>query len=712
MKPAKLAVLVVFIAVVASVFIFDLHHHLDFAAIKAGRHAFEGYVGESPLLSSALYFVVYVAVTALSLPGAAVLTLLGGFVFGLAWGVLLVSFASSLGALLAFWVARFLLRDFIRKRYSGLIARIDGGIVREGAFYLFALRLVPLFPFFAINLCMGLTALRSWTFYWVSQLGMLAGTIFYVNAGAQLEKIETPGDVLTAPLLLSFVLLGIFPLIARYLLRAIQARRVYRGFKRPKKFDRNLIVIGAGSGGLVSSYLAAAMKSKVTLIERHRMGGDCLNTGCVPSKALIRSARFVHEVKNAEKYGCKKASVDFDFAAIMERVQGIIRKIEPHDSVERYESLGVECIAGEAELVSPWEVRVGGRSLTARALIIATGGRPVVPKIRGIEKTGFYNSDTIWELREQPQHLAVIGGGPIGCELAQCMARLGSRVTQFQLHSRLLPREDPEASEMVMESLAADGVEILTDVEIRSCSGGPGDIEIEYSRDGNTQKLGCDALLVAVGRRPNSAAMGLEKLGIRLRDDGTIETDDCLRTSLPNIYAVGDVTGPWQFTHMAAHQAGYAAINALLQGWWSLKADYSLVPWATFTDPEVAHVGLNESEARSRGVEYEVARYSYDELDRALAESEERGFVKVLTEPGRDRILGVTLVGAHASDIIVEFISAMKLKAGLNRILGTIHIYPTFAEANKFVAGNWRRAHTPTRALEWLERFHRWRLSW
>ncbi len=711
MKLARLIVFVVFVAAVVSVFIFDLHHHLHFAAIKASRYAIDARVEESPVLASALYFVLYVTVTALSLPGAAVLTLIGGFVFGLVWGVLLVSFASSLGALLAFWVARFLLRDFVKKRYPGLTARIDGGIAREGPFYLFALRLVPLFPFFAINLCMGLTALRSWTFYWVSQVGMLAGTVFYVNAGAQLDAIEQPGDVLTAPLLLSFALLGIFPLLARFLLNAIKARRVYRGFRRPQKFDRNLIVVGAGSGGLVSSYLAAAMKSKVTLIERHRMGGDCLNTGCVPSKALIRSARFVHEVKNAEKYGCSKASVDFDFAAVMERVQGIIRRIEPHDSVERYEGLGVECIAGEAELVSPWEVRVGDRSLRARSIVVATGGRPAVPTIDGIDKIGFYTSDTIWELRRQPQHLAVIGGGPIGCELAQCMARLGSRVTQFQSHSRLLPREDDEASELVTASLSADGVEVLTGADIRACRGGPGDIKIEYSCDGRDKKLACDAVLVAVGRRANSAGIGLEKLGVRLRDDGTIETDGCLRTSVPNIYAVGDVTGPWQFTHMAAHQAGYAAINGLLQGWWSLKADYSLVPWATFTDPEVAHVGLNEQEARRQGVEYEVTRYDYGELDRALAESEERGFVKVLTEPGRDRILGVTLVGAHASDMIVEFISAMKLKAGLNRILGTIHIYPTFAEANKFAAGNWRRAHTPARALKWLERFHRWRLS-
>ena len=711
MKPAKLIVFIVFIAAVASVFIFDLHRHLDFAAIKAGRHAFDAYVEESPVFASAVYFALYVAVTALSLPGAAVLTLIGGFVFGLVWGVALVSFASSLGALLAFWVARFLLRDFVKKKYPNLIAKIDRGIVREGAFYLFALRLVPLFPFFAINLGMGLTALRSWTFYWVSQIGMFAGTVCYVNAGAQLENIETPSDILTAPILLSFALLGLFPLIARLLLKAMKARKVYRSFKRPKKFDRNLIVIGAGSGGLVSSYLAAAMKSKVTLIERHRMGGDCLNTGCVPSKALIRSARFVHEVQNAEKYGCKKASVEFDFAAIMERVQGIIGKIEPHDSMERYEGLGVECIAGEAELVSPWEVRVGDRSLTARSIVIATGGRPAVPKVDGIEDTGFYNSDTIWELRQQPQHLAVIGGGPIGCELAQCMARLGSRVTQFQSHDRLLPREDPEASKMVTESMTADGVEVLTGVEVRACRGEPGNIEIEYSRDGKAEKLACDAILVAVGRRANSAAIGLEKLGIRLRDNGTIEADEYLRTSMPHIYAVGDVTGPWQFTHMAAHQAGYAAINALLQGWWSLRADYSLVPWATFTDPEVAHVGLNELAARDQGVEYEVTHYGYDELDRALAESEETGFVKVLTEPGKDRILGVTLVGAHASDIIVEFISAMKLKAGLNSILGTIHIYPTFAEANKFAAGNWRKAHTPAKALEWLGRFHRWRLS-
>jgi pyruvate/2-oxoglutarate dehydrogenase complex dihydrolipoamide dehydrogenase (E3) component/uncharacterized membrane protein YdjX (TVP38/TMEM64 family) len=700
--------LVVLLAIAAAVGLFFAaggHRYLSFENLNAQQAALREWRAAHPAGAAIAFFAAYVAVTGLSIPGAVLLTLLAGALFGLLWGAILVSFAASIGATLAFLASRFVLRDWVQARYGAQLQAVNRGVEKEGGFYLFSLRLIPAVPFFVINLAMGLTPMRVRTFYWVSQLGMLAGTLVYVYAGTQLGRIDSLQDVLSWQLGAAFLLLGFFPLIAKKILDAYKARRVYARWKRPARFERNLVVIGAGSAGLVSAYIAATVRAKVTLIEKHRMGGDCLNTGCVPSKALLRSAKLLSQIRRAHEYGIRRASAEFDFADIMERVQRVVRTVEPHDSVERYASLGVECIRGEARITSPWTVEVDGRVLTTRAIVIAAGARPIVPPIPGIEKVRVFTSDTVWSLRELPPRLVVLGGGPIGSELAQAFARFGSKVTQVEMLPRLLAREDPEVSEMVRGRFVDEGIEVLTGHRAARFEGAQ---VLVCEHAGREKRVELDALLCAVGRVPSTAGYGLEALGVPVTTARTVETNEYLQTLYPNIYACGDVAGPYQFTHTASHQAWFAAVNALFGGFRRFRADYSVIPWATFTDPEVARVGLNETEAKAQNIPYEVTVYGLDDLDRAIADEAACGMVKVLTVPGRDRILGATIVGEHAGDLIVEFISAMKHRIGLNKILGTIHIYPTLAEANKYAAGAWKKAHAPQGVLRHLERYHAW----
>ncbi|WP_275099767.1 FAD-dependent oxidoreductase [Sedimenticola hydrogenitrophicus] len=709
MNRKRIVTLIVLALAISLFFIFDLGQYLSLDYLKSQQAALQDYRQAHPLQTAAVMFVIYVLVTALSLPGATVMTLGVGAIFGLFWGTVLVSFASTLGATLAFLISRFLLRDLVQNRFGDKLKAINAGIEKDGAFYLFGLRLVPLFPFFVINLAMGLTTLKTLTFAWVSQLGMLLGTLVYVNAGTQLGQLESLSGILSPGLISSFVLLGLFPLIAHKTLDALKARKALKAYPKPARFDRNLVVIGAGSGGLVSAYIAAAVKAKVTLIEKHKMGGDCLNTGCVPSKALIRSARFLAQTRRAAEFGFKSASAEFDFSQIMERVRRVIETVEPHDSVERYSGLGVEVIEGEAMIRSPYEVEVNGQTLTTRNIIVATGARPFVPPIPGLERIDYLTSDNLWELRELPGRLLVLGGGPIGCELAQCFARFGSRVTIVEMAPRLLIREDEDVAARVTAQFQAEGIDVLAGHTAKSFEivDGQGVLTAEYR--GEAVPVPFDRVLVAVGRLANTGGFGLEELGVRISERRTVEANEFLQTNFPNIYVCGDVTGPYQFTHVAAHQAWYAAVNALFGLFRKFKVDYSVIPFATFTDPEVARVGLNELEAKEQGVAYEVTTYGLDDLDRAIADGEAHGFVKVLTVPGKDQILGATIAGEHAGDLIAEFVTAMRYRLGLNKILGTIHIYPTWTEANKYAAGNWKRAHAPERVLRWVERFHAWR---
>ncbi len=712
-------VLLLLLALAIGAFVaLDLGRYLSFEQLKASQASFDQLYAQQPLTVAAVYFGVYVLATALSIPGAVIITLGGGAVFGLWQGLLLVSFASTLGATLAFLASRFVLREWVEARFGQRLADINAGVDKEGAFYLFTLRLIPVVPFFLINLLMGLTRMKTWTYYWVSQLGMLAGTAVYVNAGTQLAQLDSVRGILSPALLGSFVLLGIFPLLARRVVAAVQKRKVYARWAsvRPKTFDRNLIVIGGGAAGLVSAYIAAAVKAKVTLIEAHKMGGDCLNYGCVPSKALIKSAKLAHQMRHGAKYGLSDTAPSFSFKAVMQRVHDVITALEPHDSVERYTDLGVEVLQGYGKLVNPWTVEVTLNNgqvqrLTARSIVIAAGARPIVPSLPGLDDVGYVTSDTLWDefakLDDIPKRIVVLGGGPIGCELSQSFARLGAQVTQVEMGDRIMVREDEEVSALARDALQADGVRVLTGHKALRCERRGEDKILVASTQGQEVEIVFDALVCAVGRVARLQGYGLEDIGVPTHR--TVDTNEYLQTIYPNIYAAGDVAGPYQFTHTAAHQAWYAAVNALFGDFKSFKVDYRVIPWATFIDPEVARVGLNEQEAQAQGIAYEVTKYGIDDLDRAIADSEAHGFVKVLTVPGKDRILGVTIVGSHAGDLLAEYVLAMKHGLGLNKILGTIHTYPTMAEANKYAAGEWKRAHAPQQLLAWVKKFHDWR---
>ena len=648
---ARLVIAALLIAGIAAFFLLDLGQYLTLAELREHRDALLAWTQDHFLLAVAVYFAVYVVMAALSVPGAAVITLAGGALFGLLAGTIVVSFASTIGA----------------------------------------------------------TGVFPWTFYWVSQLGMLPGTIVFVNAGTQLAEVDRVGDIFSPGLIGAFVLLGVMPLLLRWILNWLQRRRVYRGHARPKSFDYNLLVIGGGSAGLVSAYIGATIKAKVALVEQSKLGGDCLNTGCVPSKALLRTARLIAEARESRKYGIRNMDVDMDFGEVMDRVREVIRKIEPHDSRERYEGMGVEVFEDHAELVSPWEVRVGERTLTARAIVLATGAEPLVPHIEGLDGIDYLTSENLWDLETLPERLVVLGGGPIGCELSQAFARLGSTVTVVEMADRLLPREDAEAGEALKTRFEEEGLRVATAhkaVRVESDAGGQ---RLVCEHDGERTGFAFTHLLVALGRKARVTGYGLETLGIELTDRGTVRCDERQRTRFPNITVCGDAAGPYQFTHVASHQAWTAAVNGLLYPFWSFRTDYRVIPWVTFTDPEVAHVGLSEDQAREQDIDYELTVYGLDDLDRAITDSADYGSVRVLTEPGRDRILGATIIGAHAGEMLQEFTLAMKHGLGLNRLLGTIHPYPTYGEGNRFSAGEWKRTHAPQSVLDISGRFFAWR---
>lgn len=713
MRGSRLLLVLVMGCLIGAFFAFDLGHYLSLPQLQARQAELAALVDRHFVSAALLFVAVYVVSTALSLPGASLLTLAGSAVFGVAWGLLLVSFASSIGATLAFLSARFLLRDWVERRFGDKLASLQAGMKKEGALYLLSLRLIPIFPFFLVNLLMGLTPIRVSTYYWVSQLGMLPGTFVYVLAGSELANLTSTGNILSPGLMVALTLLGLMPMLLKGLQRRLALHRLHAPYRKPTRYDYNLLVIGAGAGGLVTSYIAAAVKAKVALIEKHKMGGDCLNSGCVPSKALIRSSRFAAEQRRANELGFDPSQASADFAAVMERVARIIKEVEPHDSVARYEGLGVECIEGEARLVSPWEVEVNGQRLASRHIVLATGARPLVPTLPGLEQVPWLTSDTLWQLRTAPRQLLVLGGGPIGCELAQSFALLGVPVTLVELSDQLLPREEREVAALLAEQLARDGVRVLTGWRAERADYLPAasdlPIRLQLRRGDETQIIEGDQLLLALGRVANVSGFGLEALGVELAPRGTVAVDGFLATNYPSILAVGDVAGPYQLTHAAAHQGWYAAINALFSPFKRFRADYRVMPAAIYTTPEIARVGLNQKEARAQGIPFELTRFELAELDRAIADGERQGFIEVLTVPGKDQILGATLVGTHASERIAEFVLAMRHRLGLGKILATIHAYPTLMEGNKYLAGEWRRARQPAPLLALLTRYHRWR---
>lgn len=712
----KVIIIAILLALVAAFFFFDLGQYLTFEAVKSQVEGAQQTYQDNPVLVIAIFFAVYVLVAAASLPGAALLTLAAGGLFGFVTGTIVVSFASTLGATVNFLAARTVLREFFESKFGDWLKGINNGLERDGAFYLFTLRMVPAVPFFVINPVMGLTRIKTWTYVWVSQLGMLTGTAVYVNAGTALSTLESPAGILTPPILISFALLGIAPWIAKGIIGIIQRRKVYKGFTRPKSYDRNLVIIGGGAAGLVSAIIGSTVKAKVTLVESHKMGGDCLNYGCVPSKALIKSAKVASQMRGADKYGLERHEPKVPFKRTIARVMEAVKTIEPMDSPERFEAMGVDVQLGYARIIDPWTVEIArndGTTIrqTTRSIIIAAGAAPFVPPIPGLEGSGYLTSDTMWdafgEMETPPSRVAILGGGPIGCEIAQSLARLGSDVTQIEMAERIMGREDAEVSELAKAVLEESGVTVLTGHQAVKVEGGAVHTKHDGGHSGGESAVPYDVLIVAVGRAARLTGYGLEELGVDTAR--TVVTDEFLATKFPNIYACGDVAGPYQFTHTASHQAWFASVNALFGTFKRFKADYSVIPAVTFLDPEIARVGLNETEAKSQGIEYDVTQYEIGELDRAIAENERKGFVKVLTKKGKDTILGVTIVGHTAGEMLAEYTLAMKHKLGLNKIVGTIHPYPTMAEGNKFAAGEWKKARKPEALLGWVEKYHDWR---
>lgn len=712
----KIAIVLLIGAILAAFFYFDLGAYLTIDALKGVAGRVDEVQRSYPLLVIALFFIIYVAATAASVPGAAVLTLAAGALFGVVTGTIIVSFASTVGATLAFLASRTVLRDTIERRFGDRLAAVNTGLERDGAFYLFTLRMIPVFPFFIVNLVMGLTRIRTWTYAWVSQVGMFFGTIVFVNAGTQLSRIDSLSGIVSPAVLASFAALGVAPWFAKGVIAWFKRRKAYRGYKKPRRFDRNLVVIGGGSAGLVAAYIAAQVKAKVTLVEADKLGGDCLNTGCVPSKALIKAGKVAATMRHADTYGIGAVEPEIRFRDMMQRVRDVITAIEPHDSIERFTGIGVDMIMGRATIIDPWTVEIAARDggtqrLTTRSIVIAAGAAPVVPPIEGLAQSGYWTSETMWdelaEMDAPPRRVTLLGGGPIGCEMAQALARLGCEVTQVEMADGLLEREDDEVSTLARDILQADGVKVLTGHRaVRVEASGTGKALIVAHRAGE-RSIEYDALIIAVGREARLSGYGLEALGIAT--DKTIVTDDYLATGFPNIFAAGDVAGPFQFTHTASHQAWFASVNALFGQFRKFKADYRVIPAVTFLDPEIARVGLNEKEAADRGINYEITRYDLDELDRAITDGATTGFVKILTASGKDRILGVTIIGQNAGELLAEYVLAMKHGLGLNKILGTIHSYPTMAEANKFAAGEWKKAHKPEGLLRIVESYHSWR---
>lgn len=705
--------IIIFLIIVASIILsliyFDIGSYLSFSELKNKQADLVTLVKDNPFSAAAIYLLIYVVVTAISIPGAVILTLAGGALFGLSHGTILVSFASTLGALFAFLVSRYFLHDFVQNKFSDRLQTINQKVEKEGAFYLLFLRLVPAFPFFLINLVMALTPIKAWTFYWVSQLGMLPATIIYVNAGTQIAKISSVKDIASPSLLIALTLLGLLPLITKSLMSLINSQRVYKLFKKPSSFQYNTIVLGGGSAGLVAAYTTRTLQGKVALIEKHNMGGDCLNTGCVPSKAILRSAKFVADIKNYADFGLTDAHYDVEFKNIIHRVKQKITTIEPKDSIQRYSELGVDCEQGVAKVLSPWEVSVNGKTLTAKNIIIATGATPKLPSITNLNQIPYLTTDSVWSLTELPEKLLIIGGGPIGCELGQAFARLGSNVTIVQRRSSILPNEEQQAAEEVQQALINDGITLFTNFSSESFISNDNGYSLVGKHDKQQINIDFTHLLIATGRQANID--GLETLDLEINEQGKVVTNDTLQTKYPNIYACGDVTSAMQYTHAASHQAWYAAFNALFHPLKKFKCNFDNLPRAVFTDPEIAGLGMTEAQVKSKGIDYQITTFPMDDIDRAITDNATSGFIKVITPSNNDKILGVCIVGEHASELLAEFVLAKTNGLGLNSILKTIHIYPTKSEINRMVTGKWRRSKLTERITNLLAKYQQWRLG-
>ena len=709
--------IIVFLLIIAAIFFmadwFDLSQHLTLSQLKHHQLYLHSLVQDFPVQSVVIYFIAYIVMAGLALPGALIFTLAGGALFGLAAGVILVSFASTLGALASFLVARFFLHDFVQTRYQQRLTVINQKIQQQGATYLLFLRLVPAFPFFMVNLLMALTPISARTYYIVSQIGMLPATFIFVNAGTELAKISSVDDILSIPLLLSLLLLACLPFISKQLAKRVSCWRLYKSWQRPKKFDYHTIVIGGGAAGLVAAYTTQTLQGKVALIEKHQMGGDCLNTGCVPSKSILRTAKFIHDIGQHSNYGVQQAEFKLQFQQVMQRVREKISTIAPKDSIKRYNDMGVDCFQAHAQLLSPWQVEAVSENskitISAKNIILAGGATPNVPTIPGLENINYYTSDNIWHLDHLPEKLLIIGAGPIGCELGQAFVRLGAKVTMINRNERILTNEDAQAAHALQYALQQDGVKILNNFNPLKIDDNSKNFSLMGEQHNEILHIAFSHCLIATGRKPS--LLGCEALDIETNSHGQVITNDKQQTNYPNIYACGDITSPLQYTHSASHQAWYAAFNALFRPFKQFNCQLNHIPRAIYTDPEVASLGISEQQAIQKNIPHEISYFAMDDVDRAITDEATTGFIKVITRRNNDKILGVCIVGEHSSELIAEFVLAKTHNLGLNKILQTVHLYPTRGEINRLVAGQWRQKKFTAYQRKLLKLFQNWRLG-
>lgn len=709
--------IIVFLLIIAAIFFmadwFDLSQHLTLSQLKHHQLYLHSLVQDFPVQSVVIYFIAYIVMAGLALPGALIFTLAGGALFGLATGVILASFASTLGALASFLVARFFLHDFVQTRYQQRLTVINQKIQQQGATYLLFLRLVPAFPFFMVNLLMALTPISARTYYIVSQIGMLPATFIFVNAGTELAKISSVDDILSIPLLLSLLLLACLPFISKQLAKRVSCWRLYKSWQRPKKFDYHTIVIGGGAAGLVAAYTTQTLQGKVALIEKHQMGGDCLNTGCVPSKSILRTAKFIHDIGQHSNYGVQQAEFKLQFQQVMQRVREKISTIAPKDSIKRYNDMGVDCFQAHAQLLSPWQVEAVSKNskitISAKNIILAGGATPNVPTIPGLENINYYTSDNIWHLDHLPEKLLIIGAGPIGCELGQAFVRLGAEVTMINRNERILTNEDPQAAHALQYALQQDGVKILNNFNPLRIDDNSKNFSLMGEQHNEILHIAFSHCLIATGRKPS--LFGCEALDIETNSHGQVITNDKQQTNYPNIYACGDITSPLQYTHSASHQAWYAAFNALFRPFKQFNCQLNHIPRAIYTDPEVASLGISEQQAIQKNIPHEISYFAMDDVDRAITDEATTGFIKVITRRNNDKILGVCIVGEHSSELIAEFVLAKTHNLGLNKILQTVHLYPTRGEINRLVAGQWRQKKFTAYQRKLLKLFQNWRLG-
>ncbi len=686
----KVGLIVLIIVCVIAYYRLDGNQYLNLENIKLHHQELLSAYQQNPFSFSLFYFFVYVVLVALSFPGATVLSLAGGYIFGFIKGLLIINWASTIGASVAFLMARFFFKDFLQRKFHHTFLKINQGMDREGNQYLLTLRLIPIFPFFLINILMGLTNISFWRFFIVSLIGMLPGTAVYVWAGTTLQNVNSVSDIFTSKMITIFFLVGLIPIIQSKFLIYLKQRKNYLKFSKPKKFDYNLIVIGGGAAGLVNAYIAANLKAKVLLVEESNMGGECLNYGCVPSKALI-------SLSNTKKYS------KTNFAELKNEISNIIQSIAPHDSIDRYSNMGVDCEKGKANLISPFEIQINGKTFSGKKIVIATGAKPFYPTIDGLDKNKVFDYESVWKLEKLPDHLVIIGGGAIGCELALAFSKLGSKVSIIEQNA-VLASEDRDMVNHVLTGLRTSTINIFENCKIISVN--HDENKIIFENENKITEIHFEHLLLACGKVGNTEAIS-SNLNFDLDSRNYIVVNEYLETvKYRNIYACGDVNGLKQLTNAASHQAWYTSINALFGTWKKFRIEHDFIPHAVFIEPELARVGLNELDAKRKSIEYDLYLFDASDLDRNLIERNKLGKIKVLTIKNTDQILGVTIVGEAASEILAEFVLAMKYHLGLNKVLATSHIYPSFSEQNKYVAGVWKKNSVPKYIYKILKKYH------